>query len=437
MLTAPAPPHPDIAHPATFAAGVPHEEFARRREHEPVGWVPEPLLWRHSSGGRIAHRGSGYWAVTTHEAVLSVSRRTEEFSSGAKGAFLVDPRTPGDLAMTRQLLISMDAPQHVRIRKIVTSVFSPRSVRGLLASVTAHAAGLVDEVVRAGSFDAVTDLAAQLPLLVLADLLGIPRADRHLLYAWSNHLVGFDDPDYGGGDVDAYRGTFAEAFQYALSLAARRREHPTDDLLSRIANAELDGQRLSDREFCNFWLLLVVAGNETTRHMIAGALHVLAANPAERDKLVSGAVPVPTAVEELLRWVTPIMQFRRTATRDTELSGQRIAEGDKVVIYYTSANRDATVFADPDRLDLSRDPNPHLAFGIGPHFCLGAHLARLELTVMLDAIRPYLPRFEVIGPVTRLESNFVNAIKSMPARIVAPAAGHAHPSTNATAYRTP
>jgi long-chain acyl-CoA synthetase len=408
---------PDIAHPATYTAGVPHAEFARRRAYEPVGWVPEPLLWRHSSGGRIPHRGTGYWAVTTHEAVLAVSRRTEDFSSGRKGAFLVDPRTPGDLAMTRQLLINMDAPQHVRIRKIVTSVFTPRSVQRLRDSIVGYATGLVDTVVRAGRFDAVTDLAAELPLLVLSELLGIPPADRHLLYRWSNHLVGFDDPEFGGGDVDAYRTTMAEAFQYALRLAMARREHPTDDLVSRMANAELDGQRLSDREFCNFWLLLVVAGNETTRHLIAGSLYALANEPGQRDRLVSGAVPLATAVEELLRWVTPIMQFRRTAIRDTELCGQAIVEGDKVVIYYTSANRDATVFAEPDRLDLGRDPNPHLAFGIGPHFCLGAHLARLELTVLLDAIRPYLPRFELAGPVTRLESNFVNAVKSMPARI--------------------
>src|SRR6266540_4124679 len=374
VLAQDASPRPDIADPATYTGGVPHREFARRRAYEPVGWVPEPVLWRHSRGGRIAQRGTGFWAVTTHEAVLSVSRRTEEFSSGRSGVFLTDPRTPGELAAARQLLINMDAPQHVRIRKIVTSVFTPRSVRRLLDSIAGHAAELVDKVVRADRFDAV-------------------------------------------GDIDAYRATMAEAFAYARRLAAARREQPTDDLVSRMANAELDGQRLSDREFCNLWLLLVVAGNETTRHLIAGSLQALVEHPGERDRLVSGAVPVPTAVEELLRWVTPIMQFRRTATRDTELCGQHIAEGDKVVIYYTSANRDAAVFADPDRLDLAHDPNPHLAFGIGPHFCLGAHLARLELTVLLETIRPYLPGLQVVGPVTRLESNFVNAIKSMPARI--------------------
>jgi cytochrome P450 len=411
------PQYPDIAHPGTYAAGVPHEEFSRRRQHEPVAWVPEPLLWRHSTGGRIASQGTGFWAATTHEAVLSASRRQQDFSSGAKGVFLTDPRTPGDLRQTRQLLVNMDAPQHGRIRKLVTSVFTPRAVRDLAGSVTAHAEALVEKVVRAGDFDVVTDLASELPLLVLSDLLGMPPEDRHRLYQWSNQLVGFDDPEYGGGDVDAYRTTMVEAFGYALQLARERREHPTDDLISLLANAEVDGERLTDREFCNFWLLLVVAGNETTRHLIAGSLQALVAHPGERARLVSGFTPMSSAVEEMLRWVTPIMQFRRTAIRDTQLCGQPIAEGDKVVLFYISANRDAAVFSDPQRLDLGRDPNPHLSFGVGPHFCLGAHLARLELTALLTAIRPHLPRLELTGPVVRLESNFVNAAKSMPARI--------------------
>jgi len=406
---------PDIADPATYRTGVPHQEFARRCRDEPVSWTPEPLLWRHSSRGRIAERGPGFWAVTSHRAVMSVSRRAEEFSSAARGAFLADPRTPADLRQARQLLVNMDAPQHARIRKLVSSLFTPRAVTGLTGMVTGHATALVDQVVRAGRFDAVTDLAAQLPLLVLADLLGMPREDRHLIYRWSNHLVGFDDPDFGGGDVEAYRQARTEAFQYALRLALQRREHPADDLISRLANAEVDGQRLSDREFCSFWLLLVVAGNETTRHLIAGSLVALAGHPAQRDRLVSGAVPVPVAVEELLRWVTPIMQFRRTATRDTELAGERIRAGEKVVVYYVSANRDPAAFTDPDRLDLGRVDNPHLAFGVGPHYCLGAHLARLELMALLAAIRPHLPRFALAGPATRLQSNFVNGFKSMPA----------------------
>ncbi|RZQ61087.1 cytochrome P450 [Amycolatopsis suaedae] len=408
---------PDIADPATFRHGVPHAEFARRRATEPVAWVDEPLLVRHSSAGRTAERGSGYWAVTTHDAVVSVSRRTGEFSSAANGAFLRDPRSRADLALMRQLLVNMDAPDHVRIRRLVAAVFTPKAVRGLAASVEAHARALVGRVVAAGEFDVVSDLAAELPLLVLCDLLGMPPSDRHLLYRWSNALVGFDDPEFGGGDVEAYNRAFGEAFQYALSLRLTRQEEPGGDLMSRLATVELDGRRLSDREFCSLWLLLVVAGNETTRHLISGAVQALAAHPGERDRLVSGEVGVATAAEELLRWVTPIMMFRRTATVDTEIAGQPVAAGDKVVLYYTSANRDATVFAGADRLDLGRTPNPHLAFGIGPHFCLGAHLARLEVVTLLTTLRPHLPALRLTGPVTRLQSNFVNGAKTMPARI--------------------
>ena len=404
----------DIAHPATYARGVPHAEFERRRREEPVGWVPEPALWRHSSAGRIQQRGSGFWAVTTHDGVMEVSRQPQVFSSALRGAVLPDPRPPADLDFMRQLLVNMDAPQHVRIRRIVSSVFTPRAVRSLAETVTRHAQELVEAVRQRDAFDAVTDLAAELPLLVLADLLGLPRGDRHLLYRWSNNLVGFDDPEYGGGDVEVYRQTFAEAFQYALAVAVRRRAAPRDDLISLLATAEVDGRRLTDREFCQFWLLLVVAGNETTRHLISGALHLLLHDEALRRRWLGGPLPTATAVDEFLRVVTPIMQFRRTATQDTTLAGTKIAEGDKVVMFYVSANRDAEVFADPHRVDLERAPNPHLSFGVGPHFCLGAHLARMEMAALLDAVAPHLPRLATTGPVVRLESNFVNGIKSMP-----------------------
>jgi cytochrome P450 len=406
----------DLAHPVTYATAVPHAEFTRRRNAEPVGWVEEPALWRHSSAGRTLQRGSGFWAVTTHEAIIEASRRPEDFSSSLKGAFLTDPRTKADLDTMRQLLVNMDAPQHTRIRRLVTSVFTPRAIRELSDSVHMHAQSLVDNALRLGEFDAVTDLAAELPLLVLSDLLGLPSEDRHLLYNWSNNLVGFDDPEYGGGDVEAYRRTFFEAFQYALGVAAERRANPRDDLMSLLANAEVDGKRLADREFCQFWLLLVVAGNETTRHLTSGALHTLINDPVARTQLCAGAASTASAVEEFLRLVTPIMQFRRTATRDLELAGQPIAEGDKVVLYYVSGNRDEAVFTDSQRVDLGRNPNPHLSFGIGPHFCLGAHLAKLEATAVLEAIKPHLPRLRPAGAVIRLESNFVNGIKSMPVR---------------------
>jgi cytochrome P450 len=407
----------DIAHPATYGSGVPYATFAALRDRHCVMWTDEPDLVRHSSAGSTVHRGTGFWAVLGHEAVAEASRRSDDFSSAAKGAFLVDPRTRGELDQARQLLVNMDDPRHNRIRRTVTSVFTVRAVQRLTDSVAAHADRLVAAALARGTCDALTEIAAELPLLVLADLLGVPRADRHLLFRWSNHLVGFDDPEYGGGDVEVYRQTFVEAFQYALEVAQRWRAEPGEDLASLLATAEVDGRRLSDREFCNFWLLLVVAGNETTRHLISGSTLALATDPVQRQRLAGGEVAVETAVEELLRWVTPIMQFRRTAVRDTTLAGQPIAAGDKVVLYYAAANRDPAVFADPDRLDLARDPNPHLAFGVGPHFCLGASLARVEARALLSALRPYLPTLELTGPPVRLASNFVNGLKSLPVRI--------------------
>jgi cytochrome P450 len=405
----------DVAHPATFAHGVPLGEFARMRAAGGVEWVTEPPLHRHSAAGGITRQGSGYWAVTTHAAVVEVSRQPALFSSGLRGAFLTDPQTKADLEFTRQLLINMDAPQHTAIRRTVSAVFTPRAVGRLRESVAGHARDVIRATLARERFDVVTDVAAEVPLLVLAELLGIPAADRHLLYRWSNSLVGFDDPEYGGGDIDAYRSTFVEAYQYALAVADERRTSPRDDLITRLATAEVDGRRLTDREFCQFWLLLVVAGNETTRHLITGSIEALVTSPIEAARLGADPGLLPTAVDELVRWVSPIMQFRRTATQDSRLRGADIAAGDKVVLYYVSANRDAAVFDQADRLDLGRQPNPHLGFGIGPHFCLGAHLARLELTAVLSELLPALPGIRLTGRPVRLESNFVNGVKSLPA----------------------
>lgn len=404
-----------LADPATYARGVPHEEFRRRRHEAPVSWVDEPVLTYHGTdGGERTRRGTGFWAVTRHATVVAASRAPGTYSSAARGAFLADPRTTEDLHRARQLLANMDAPEHRRIRKHVTAAFTPNAVQRMAAGIGAHAGALTRRIATAGGFDAVTDLAAELPLLVLVDLLGMPRADRGLLFGWSNALVGFDDPEYGGGSVDAYRRTFKEAFGYARELAALRRRRPGDDLVSRLVAGEVDGRRLTEPEFCQLWLLLVIAGNETTRHLLSGALLALTEWPEQSARLAADPGLTPRAVDELLRWVTPIMQFRRTAVVDTDLAGQPVQAGDKVVLYYVSANRDEQVYRDPDRLDLGRQPNPHLAFGVGPHYCIGSHLAHLEARTLLDALRPYLTRMRVDGPVLRLESSFMNGIKSLP-----------------------
>ncbi|MEZ0073212.1 cytochrome P450 [Planotetraspora sp. GP83] len=404
-----------LADPATYAESVPFEEFARRRRDDPVAWVEEPELVAHAADGTARTRqGTGYWAVTRHATAHAASRDPALFSSAERGAFLADPRSRADLERNRQLLINMDAPRHTRIRRLVSAAFTPRAVARLRESVRDHAATLVKRLSAAGGGDLVTDLAAELPLLVLTDLLGMPREDRGLLYTWSNNLVGFDDPEFGGGQIDVYARTFADAYAYAAELAESRRRDPGDDLFTRLVAAEADGNQLTRRELAQMWLLLVIAGNETTRHLISGSVLALLDHPAERDRLVADPGLVPSAVEELLRWVTPIMQFRRTATRDTVLDGRPISAGDKVVLYYISANRDERVFGAPDTLDLSRTPNPHLAFGIGPHFCLGAHLARLEAAELLHQLRPLLPGLRLAGPVRRMRSNFMNAITSMP-----------------------
>lgn len=404
-----------LSDPAAYVDRVPHAAFAASRRLAPVAWVDEVPLWRHDGVIGKSVAGSGYWAVLRHGAVAAVSRQPEVFSSAARGAFLADPASREDLERTRQLLINMDAPQHTRVRRFLAAALTPQTVQQLQDSIRRHASSLAAEALRAGQFDAVRDLTAELPLLVLSDLLGMPHQDRRLMFAWSNNLVGFDDPEYGGGNIARYRGTFIEAFDYARSLAAARRVRPGQDLVSLLVECEIDGSRLTDAEFCHLWILLVVAGNESTRHFLSGALQALAEWPAERDRLVAEPLLIPTAVEELLRWVSPIMQFRRTAVRDLEMGGCRVREGDKVVLYYVSANRDEEIFNHPDTLDLSRAPNPHLAFGIGPHFCAGARLARAEAAILLDVLRPHLHTFEVVGPIVRLRSNFMNGIKSMPA----------------------
>lgn len=406
-----------LSDPLAYVAGVPHEELARLRHESPFAWVDEVPVRLRGASGSVTTTGTGYWAVLSHAAVVAVSRQPDVFSSAARGAFLPDPKSREELERSRQSLINMDAPEHTRLRRAITTAFTPATVQSLQKSIVEHAEAIAARITTGEEIDIVGDLAAELPLLVLTDLLGVPREDRALMFRWSNDLVGFDDTEYGGSNIERYQRAYVEAFQYARELAASSRRRRGEDLIGMLLETEIDGRRLSDGEFCSLWLLLVVGGNESTRHFLSGSLRALCEWPDQRRGLLESRDTM-TAIEELLRWVTPIMQFRRTATRDVEIAGARITEGDKVVLYYSSANRDEQVFADPDRLDLDRSPNPHLAFGVGPHFCLGARLARAEAATMLDVLRPHLNRLELTGPIVRLASNFMNGIKSMPARFV-------------------
>jgi hypothetical protein len=252
---------------------------------------------------------------------------------------------------------------------------------------------------------------------VLADLLGVPREDRHLLFDWSNRLIGSDDPEFGGGDPMQFAAAFMEMFSYGNTIAEDRRANPRDDLVSVIANAEVEGERLTQVEFNMFWLLLVIAGNETTRNLLSGGTLALIEHPDQLERLVAERDLLPTAIEEMLRFVSPVIHFRRTATEDTEIGGQPIAVGDKVVVYYGSANRDGEVFDRPDEFDVGRTPNEHVAFGVGPHFCLGAHLARQEIGAMFGLLLERVPRLALAGPVQRMQSAFINGIKHLPVEV--------------------
>ncbi|MEV0289150.1 cytochrome P450 [Kribbella sp. NPDC050820] len=402
-----------LAEPRTYQTGPPYELFRTLRREAPVAWIEEPAVLRRSGDVVRSSRGPGFWAVTSHALVDEVSRRPELFSSAVRGPFLPEPQSRGDLERMRRMLVGMDAPEHRAYRERVTQVLDRRAVRAMQESIERHAQAVVQRAVRAGAFEAIADVAAELPLLVLADFLGVPRQDRGLFMEWSNALVGFDDPAFGGGDIRVFKQAIADAFGYAAAIRADRLDRPGDDLVSRLVCSEADGRRLTELEFCHLWLLLIVAGNETTRHLLSAGLELVTAAPELASGLAADEELLPTFVDELLRWSTPIMQFRRTATCDTVLGSQPIAAGDKVVLYYVSANRDESAFAEPDRFDPRRSPNPHLAFGVGPHFCLGWRVARAEAVALFGAFRPWLTRLGRSADPVRLESNFMNGIREL------------------------
>ncbi len=401
--------HLRLGDPDTYAKAMPYETFARLRREAPVAWIDEPARPEHG-----VEAGPGFWAVTRHADVDAVSRDQATFSSWRGTTFLHDPK-PHEVPLLRQMMLNMDPPEHTNLRRIVSRVFTPRAVAELVDSIEGYAATIVDRIAPNGEADFVEQVAAEMPLLVLADVLGIPGSDRHLLFDWTNRLIGYDDPEFGG-DEKQFRSAFAEMFAYAAEETEKKRATPGDDVWSRIVNAEVDGERLTPGELDRFFQLLVVAGNETTRNHLTGGLYALSLHPDQWARLRRDPDLLPRALDEVLRWWPPVIQFRRTATKDTTLAGQPIAEGDKVVIFYASANRDETVFDDPDRFDIDRDPNPHLSFGIGPHFCLGATLAKLEARVMLTELFRRLPDLEVAGSPERLRSNFINGIRHLPVR---------------------
>jgi len=392
----------DLYSPDTYAESMPYDTFAQLRREAPVYWQREP-------------DGPGYWALMRYEDIVTVSNDNMLFSSYLGGTNLEDAGPEG-LAMVRTMMVNMDPPQHTKYRRLVSTGFTPRMIAAMEPHVREITRAIVDDVAGRGACDFVTDIAARLPLHVIAEMMGVPRDMHQQVFDWSNRLVGFSDPEYTTSQEDGQRAAM-EMFMYANTLAVDRKANPRDDLVSVLINAEVEGERLTEADFDGFFLLLAVAGNETTRNLMSGAIVALMEHPEQRQRLIDDPSLMPLAVEEFLRWVSPLIYFRRTASRDTEIGGQQIRAGEKVAMYYPSGNRDDAVFERPDEFDVGRTPNPHMAFGGGGnHFCLGASLARLEIRCMFEELLPRLPDMELAGPVSRLRSNFINGIKHIPVR---------------------
>ena len=392
---------PDVSDPATFANGFPHESFRRLRRESPVHWQQ-----RDNEGNR------GFWIVSRYEDVRWVSKNPRLFSSA--GSITIRDPQPQQMGGGRMMLM-MDPPDHARFRKLVSAGFAPRRIEALEPHIRAIVDAVLDKVAQQGECDFVTDVAAELPLRVIAEFLGVPQEDRHKLFDWSNRLIGFEDPEFVRTNADGVHAAI-EMYGYANQLAEQRLREPQDDIVTVLLSAEVDGERLSTPDFNAFFLLLAVAGNETTRNLIAHGMRLLIEQRDARERLLADRSLLPSAIEEMLRFSPPVMYFRRTATQDTEIRGVPIAKGDKVTVWYPSANRDQEVFENPDVFDVARSPNEHLAFGIGEHFCLGFHLARLEIRVMFEQILERLPDIELAGAVRGLHSHFINGVKSMPVR---------------------
>jgi cholest-4-en-3-one 26-monooxygenase len=380
-----------------------HQMFTRLRAEEPVAWHDLP-------------GGQGFWNVTKHADVVAVNRDADRYSSEVGGTAIYThgefPRE-GQLDQRGVLMLWMDAPKHTRYRLLVNKGFTPRMI-GLLEQYLRHRSRLiVDNIIERGSCDFVEDLASELPLQAIAEIMGVPQEDRRLLFEWSNKMIGIDDPEYASDD-----GAMAsfELYQYVNELAKLRRTDPRDDIVTKLINAEIDGDKLTEFEFDTFMLLLTVAGNETTRNTTSWAMWALMQHPEQYAALRDDPDGmIDHAVEEMLRWASPVYHFRRTALADDVIRGVPIAKGDKVVMWHISANRDEEVFDDPFRFDITRWPNEHVAFGGGgPHFCLGANLARMELKLIFREILERIPDMRLAGDPQILRSNFIGGVKHMP-----------------------
>ncbi|MGW7380055.1 cytochrome P450 [Streptomyces sp. NPDC054794] len=396
----------DLTDPDLLHRRVPFPEFAELRRTEPVRWIPQPH-------GLAGFADDGYWAVTRHADVKYVSTHPEIFSSCLNTAIIrFGEHIERDaIDAQRLILLNMDPPEHTRVRQIVQRGFTPRAIRALEDRLRTRARSIVEAAVaHSGPFDFVTQVACELPLQAIAELIGVPQDDRAKIFDWSNKMISYDDPEYAiTEEVGAE--SAAELIAYAMNMAADRKQCPAHDIVTTLVAAEDEGNLNSD-EFGFFVLMLAVAGNETTRNAITHGMHAFLTHPDQWD-LYKRARPATTA-EEIVRWATPVNSFQRTATQDTELGGQQIRKGDRVGLFYASANHDPEVFASPDVFDIARDPNPHLGFGGGgPHFCLGKSLAVMEIDLIFNAIADTMPTLRLTGDPRRLRSAWINGVKEL------------------------
>lgn len=402
-----------------FVERVPHEWFAHLREHAPIYKHPEP-------------DGPGFWVFSRHEDVSVLNRDWEHLSSdqmrgGVVGLEQLSAEQQAfqdamNSAGAGKMMLTIDPPEHTRYRKIVNRGFTPKVIRSLEDHLREASGKIIDRALAkdGGRADFVTDIAAELPLEAIAEFLGVPYEDRHKLFEWSNAMIGSEDPEYAISE-DATNAARFEMYLYANSLGADRRTKPRDDIVSKLIHGDVDGESLSETDFDLFFLLLSVAGNETTRNALSHGMAALLQSPRQYQEMVDDpSIIGTTAIDEVLRWGSPVMYFRRNVTEDMDYKGHHIAAGDKVSLWYISANRDESVFDDPYTFDIHRNPNPHVAFGGGgPHHCIGTHLARMEMKVLFEELVARVPRIEQLAEPSRLRSNFINGLKHLPVQLVA------------------
>ncbi|MBD0739617.1 cytochrome P450 [Streptomyces sp. CBMA29] len=395
----------DFTDPDVYQDRVPLPELAELRQTAPVWWNAQP----HNTAG---FGDDGYWVVTRHADVRAVSTNPEVFSSYTNTAIIRfnDRISRDQIDVQRFIMLNMDPPEHTRLRQIVQRGFTPRAIRALEDALRARAQRIVTGAAEAGRGNFVTDVACELPLQAIAELIGVPQDDRLKLFDWSNKMAAYDDPELAITEEIGAESAM-ELISYAMNMAAARKQCPAADIVSKLVAASDEGNLTSD-EFGFFVLVLTVAGNETTRNAITHGMHAFLTHP-EQWELFKERRPDTTS-DEIVRWATPIVSFQRTATQDTELGGAKIKAGDRVGMFYSSANNDPEVFDDPGTFDILRDPNPHLGYGGGgPHYCLGANLAKLEINLMFNAIADNLPDIRLLGDPRRLRSAWINGVKEL------------------------